>query len=352
MSIDGTMGMKERRTLIDGLRSGALDGLTSCDLTTYGLDVPRVEYGFSLRPTLSRTLYFQMVGRILRPYVRMRCPTCGAVRDGFHSECPVCHARGMVVEYEKKEALFFDHVNMIQEHQDPRALTDPHYKGIPLFKIEDLDWNFKGITRRKRVKVDPSELRLCPHLDYQYCDRPTCAGCDKRKPGEVDPRSDAFKVVETTLVERKGPVPMAQLEPEERREVQDRIGAALDAAIAGIAEYEALPKINPLASAAEQKERAGAFSRLLGGPIGELLAVASELGYAPMWVYWRLTEKENKARREMGKFDRLTVNVPLVFEIGRHAKTKDGTPYKSYWAKMKVDELRRGMKEREEEAVV
>jgi superfamily II DNA or RNA helicase len=316
MSIDGTMGMKERRGLIDGLRSGALDGLTSCDLTTYGLDVPRVEYGFSLRPTLSRALYFQMVGRILRPYIRMRCPVCGKVAEGFYSECPACHAKGMIVEYEKKEALFFDHVNMILEHQDQR------YPSVPLFKVDDLDWNFKGVTRRKRAKVDKDALRLCPHLDYQYCDRPTCAGCDKRKPGEIDPRQEVFKVVDTELEERKGPTHMADLEPEERREVQDRIGRATDEALAA-PEGEIAP-----------------------GPIGELLAVAEELGHAPMWVYWHLTEAENKRRHETGHGDRLTVNVPLLYEIARQKGYQRG------WAWHKQQDIKKGIKEKEGEAVV
>lgn len=286
-SIDGTMTMKRRRALIDGLKSGDIDGLTSCELTTYGLDVPRLEYVASLRPTQSRALYFQMVGRGLRPWPG------------------------------KTECLFFDHVDMISDHQ----LED--YPGVPLFKLEDVVWSFKGATHRRRAKLDPGALRLCPHLDYQYCDRPSCAGCEKREPGEGDPRAAHQVVVDTELTERAGPTRMADLEPEERREVQDRIGAATDAEIPALLE-----------------------GRLEPGPIGELLAVAEELGRASMWVYWHLTEVENKRRHEVGKADRLTVNVPLLYEIARQKG------YKSGWAWHKQQEIKDGIRERAEEAVV
>ena len=66
-NIDGTMTYKRRETLLNGLKYGDIQGLTSCELITYGLDVPRVECVIMLRPTLSRALYCQMIGRGLRP---------------------------------------------------------------------------------------------------------------------------------------------------------------------------------------------------------------------------------------------------------------------------------------------
>jgi len=66
--IEGKMSGKKRKQLIEALSRGEIHGLTNCEIATYGLDVPRVEIGIGLRPTLSRALYFQMIGRILRPF--------------------------------------------------------------------------------------------------------------------------------------------------------------------------------------------------------------------------------------------------------------------------------------------
>ncbi len=52
--IEGKMTDKRRRDLIQALTDGTIDGLTNCELATYGLDIPRIEYGASIRPTLSR----------------------------------------------------------------------------------------------------------------------------------------------------------------------------------------------------------------------------------------------------------------------------------------------------------
>ncbi len=286
--IEGKMSEKELNTLIEAHRDGKIDGLTNCELATYGLDIPRIEYGASIRPSESRALVFQSVGRILRP---------------FDDE---------VTGYHKEEAFFFDHANLIQSHQDPR------YPGVPLFKIDDLEWNFKGQTKRKRLKPSEVVLRQCPHLDYQWCDKASCAGCRFLRPGESDPRRGALAVVDTKLEERKGPTKLNDLPPEEKREVQDRIGKATDEAF----------------------DEAGAVQP---GPIGELLAVAKELGRAPMWVYHWLLEQENKKRKEEGKAERLTINAPLLYEIARQAG------YKTGWAYFKMQDLKKGIKE---EAVV
>ena len=125
-------------------------------------------------------------------------------------------------------------------------------------------------------------------------------------------------MVDVPLEERTGPTRFADLLPEEKRDVQDRIGRATEAALAS-------------------------DGAVLSGPIGELLAVAAELGRSPMWVYHWLTEKENAHRALEGKGARLTVNAPLVHEIARQKGYKPG------WAWFKIKEIREG---RKEEAVV
>ncbi|MBE3065410.1 MAG: hypothetical protein IMZ69_10390 [Spirochaetes bacterium] len=242
-----------------------------------------------------------MVGRILRPF------------DG------------------KEEALFFDHANLVEEH------TDPGSPGVPLFYLPELTWNFHGITRRERAPADSSAVRLCPLKDYQYCTDPACASGCKLDPKAAE-RRGALETVDVTLEERTPARPWTELAPEEKRDVQDRIGSATDAWLAALQEDP--PRIDP-------------------GPVGALLAIAEELGRAPMWVYHFLTEKDDAVRAgEKGmaaaEYRRMAraVNVPLLWEIGRQAKTKDGKPYKNGWAYMKKRELEEQMEAERKELVV
>jgi superfamily II DNA or RNA helicase len=66
-AIDGKKTDSERARLIGALASGALHVLTSCDLISEGVDVPVVSAGIMLRPTQSRGLWMQQMGRCLRP---------------------------------------------------------------------------------------------------------------------------------------------------------------------------------------------------------------------------------------------------------------------------------------------
>jgi ATP-dependent helicase IRC3 len=66
-AIDGSMPLPERRELLAKLRSGELQAIANCMVLTEGFDEPSVNCIFVARPTRSRTLYVQMVGRGLRP---------------------------------------------------------------------------------------------------------------------------------------------------------------------------------------------------------------------------------------------------------------------------------------------
>ena len=289
--IEGAMADGKRRELIAALTRGDIDGLTNCEIATYGLDIPRVEYGASIRPTLSRALYFQMIGRILRPFAG------------------------------KEHALFFDHVNLVLEHQEP------DYPGIPPHYVPHIDWNFNGVEKRNKFKCPQcvylkgqrcmktgealaeyktrcqnftraSNVVLCPHLDFLYCPDPHCRTCPHNPDRTVIDARQPMVVIPTDLTEITCPIPMAERPPEERRELQDRIGAA-------VLEFKAGEGV------------------ILPGPVGELLKIAESLGYAVLWVYYRLTDENRK-----------TVNVPLLAEIARQKK------YHPWWVKHAVKKVR------------
>jgi DNA repair protein RadD len=56
----------ERERIIDGLRDGAVTIVSSVGVLTEGFDAPAAEVCILARPTLSLSLYIQMVGRVLR----------------------------------------------------------------------------------------------------------------------------------------------------------------------------------------------------------------------------------------------------------------------------------------------
>lgn len=65
---DGTMGARERQQILDDFAAGKIQVISNCNLWTEGFDAPHASAIVIARPTLSRNLYIQMVGRGLRPY--------------------------------------------------------------------------------------------------------------------------------------------------------------------------------------------------------------------------------------------------------------------------------------------
>lgn len=259
-SIDGKMDDKARHALVSALEQGKIDGLTSCELITTGFDCPRVECIMKLRPTLSKALDSQMNGRGMRIYPG------------------------------KKDLVILDFVNNLDTHGHPYS----EYK-----------WNFEGKEKRQPKGKHVDTLKLCPKC-FLYYDGTSCPNCGEQKP--TTPRKD-LKEVDGYLVEVKGPIPLSDRAPEEKREIADKIGAAVDE----FREAEATGQIAP-------------------GAVGELLKIADDLGYSAMWVYHRLSDTYiNKAGDEV---KRLTVNSPLLYEIARQKGYKPG------WAWMKKKELR------------
>ncbi len=183
-ALEGKSGSKERQTILNALRAGKIDGVVSCELFLYGLDIPNVEVGICLRPTLSRALYMQMVGRILRP------------------------SPG------KESAMFFDHCGNLFEHQEPTA------PGVPLHYLPYISWNFDGNEKRKRNKNDErlTSLRLCSNC-YMYFEGNICPNCGTAC--GIKQREE-LKKVEAELTEIE-PVSLTDRPPEEKKEFIDRI---------------------------------------------------------------------------------------------------------------------------------
>lgn len=175
-SIDGRMSDKKRQTILDGVRDGKLHGVTSVDLCIYGLDIPKLTVAIMLRPTTSKAVFYQQIGRILRPG-------------------------------ENKMAVILDHVNNLHTHGHP---------------LQDYEWQFYGKEKRKAKGKSKDILRLCPSC-YLYFTGSSCPNCGNIKPPR---KANGLVEVDGRLVEHKGPIPLKERPQEEQKEFHDRIADA------------------------------------------------------------------------------------------------------------------------------
>ena len=66
--IDGTMEVENRKVILDELENGVIDGVVNCGVLTTGFDMPCVKQCILIRHIKSKMLFFQIVGRFIRPY--------------------------------------------------------------------------------------------------------------------------------------------------------------------------------------------------------------------------------------------------------------------------------------------
>ncbi len=255
---------KTRAAIVAGLKSGELHGVVNCEVACYGLDVPRIECVILLRPTMSKALQTQMVGRGLRP-----SPQTG-----------------------KRECVILDHVNLVDEHGHPFA---------------DYEWQFHGREKRTR-KLDPTiRLRLCPET-FLYCERPSCVGCENNTKQR---KTRAEAVVDVQLRELAPPVEMRVRPPEEQEVFEERISAAVTRAKVAESRGEMdAGAIGELLRLARQIDRQPlwVYWRLcenrLTANVPLLSEIARQEGYKRGWVWYarqKVTERlERDGKRRAG----------------------------------------------------
>jgi superfamily II DNA or RNA helicase len=258
-SIDGRMSDSKLNMILDAFEAGKLDGITSCDIVTYGLDIPSISNIIMLRKTMSRALFFQIIGRGTRPETG-------------------------------KILTVWDHVGNFRELATGNAGPDD-----PVEKCFDVVWNFDGLTKNKKKKGEVvASLKLCNKC-YMYYSGDSCPHCGTNR--EAKPVK--YEEIDGRLIEIKGPIKLNDRPAEEKREIQDEIGAIKDRAAAG---------------------------DVIDSDISRMLKIAEDLGRNAMWVYWELSK------------DMRVVNVPLLHSIRRIRNYKHGW----IWMQKKTIENRLG----------
>ena len=86
-AIYGAMPRKERQQIIKDFKSGKIKILCNCQLLTEGFDAPCIEVLILARPTKSKSLYCQQIGRGVRPYKDKEHCLVYDLTDELHNIC-------------------------------------------------------------------------------------------------------------------------------------------------------------------------------------------------------------------------------------------------------------------------
>lgn len=148
--VSGATHPKERKEILENYEAGKIPVLCACDLLNEGWDSPHTQVLFMARPTMSRTIYMQQLGRGMRKYPgKDFLMVFDFVDNANLFNMPYSIHRilnvseyvpgGMVVG--PKHAVHMDH-DMFRQGQKPEALIDfpvhmTGYETVDLFNWQD-----------------------------------------------------------------------------------------------------------------------------------------------------------------------------------------------------------------------
>jgi len=158
-AVDGSMDDDKRKTILGGLADGSVQGVCSCDLISEGTDIPAIGCAILLRPTQSKGLYLQQVGRALRP--------CAG----------------------KEYAFILDHVGNTIAH------------GLP---YQDQEWTLEGERKKRGTKKQETAVRVtqCLSCFAVHEPAPVCPECGHIYPiRDTTPKQVEGKLQEITEVD-------------------------------------------------------------------------------------------------------------------------------------------------------
>jgi superfamily II DNA or RNA helicase len=226
-AIHGKTSKKKRKLLFNAARNQEIDGLATCDLLTYGIDIKNIEFLMMHRFTGSYALYNQIFGRAIRPWTD---PETGR---------------------QKKHAVIIDMVGNINQHGHP---------------FNERQWNFFG-TEKSKIEKKPSAdmLKFCPACCLYFAEGNICPHCGAAR--KERKRGDPI-VIDGRLVEAV-PIKLNERAPEEKREYSDRMLNLKERY------WKEINSKNP-------------NQIIVGGIVKEYLEIADDLRRKPMWVYQML----------------------------------------------------------------
>lgn len=127
--IHGSLKTEQRNSIINNFRNRKLNVLFSCQILTEGFDEPSINTIFMCRPTLSKVLYMQMIGRGSRLYPhKTHCD----IFEFTDNDYDVCSLEDLVNSPIKK--IKIQHGESLAKFS--RRLKELEEKGLETFKEE------------------------------------------------------------------------------------------------------------------------------------------------------------------------------------------------------------------------
>lgn len=161
--VTGETPKEERESVLSGFKSGKIKVVVNVGVLVVGFDYPELETIVIGRPTMSLALYYQMVGRGIRPHPNkeycMIVDMCENVKRFGRVEDLVLH------ENNKKPFIASgDRVLTNSYFEDKKTVEEVtmykmpfgRHKGLPMQKIPDsyLEWIVKEDTMKGQVKTE------------------------------------------------------------------------------------------------------------------------------------------------------------------------------------------------------
>lgn len=142
-SVDGETPPDQRRERIAAFRNGSCPFLCNCMIATEGFDVPAVEVIVVARPTQSRSLYCQMIGRGTRPLTE--------IADALSEKSLTAEQRRqMIASSAKPYAEILDFTDNSQQHSLVSAVDLIAPPDVDLFVLQ----RAKEIAAEKEIDAN------------------------------------------------------------------------------------------------------------------------------------------------------------------------------------------------------
>lgn len=209
----GNVTDAERKRLIQGLASGQIEVLCSCNMVSEGTDIPVCTAAILMRPTQSLGLHLQQVGRVLRPVYAEGMPTGTAAQR-----------RLAIAQGPKPRAVIIDMVGNVGRWENG-VFVERH--GFP-----DAEWVWAlGEDKPVRKPKEEGEMEAekveavaqCAYCFAAFKPAPRCPECGTLR----DIKARAIVVTEGELREARAAEAQAQQAKEsERKEANKNLASA------------------------------------------------------------------------------------------------------------------------------
>jgi len=171
--IDGNMNSSERNSILSSFRNGEINFLCNCQLLTEGFDEPSIDGIILARPTRSRALFLQMIGRGLRTYQgKSNCKIIDITDNhkllaGFNDI--VEDVKGETIEKFKSIKDIFNHVEEIALKVTTYFITRADFfKFKPIESVEATDSQIKKLKEENIEFYDSISLNEASFLIWYH----------------------------------------------------------------------------------------------------------------------------------------------------------------------------------------